>query len=68
MIVSCAFATKRIKENFYECYETFYQPSNMMLVVTGNFKNQDVLNILKNNEALNNLEKTINKGRTKKYE
>ena len=35
-------------------FDTFYQPSNMMLVVTGNFKNQDVLTILKNNEALNN--------------
>ena len=42
------------KEMLFKVYDTFYQPSNMMLVVTGNFKNQDVLAILKNNEALNN--------------
>ncbi len=42
------------KEMLFKVYDTFYQPSNMMLIVTGNFKNQDVLNILKNNEALNN--------------
>ena len=42
------------KEMLFKVYDTFYQPSNMMLVVTGNFKNQDVLTILKNNEALNN--------------
>ena len=42
------------KEMLFKVYDAFYQPSNMMLIVTGNFKKQDVLNILNNNEALNN--------------
>ena len=33
-------------------YNTFYQPSNMILVVTGNVKYQDIINIVKNNKAI----------------
>ncbi len=34
-------------------YNTFYQPSNMVLVISGNIKKQDVFDILKSNKALN---------------
>lgn len=40
------------KEDLYKCYNTFYQPSNMILVVSGNFDKDKVLNIIKNNKAL----------------
>lgn len=35
-------------------YETFYQPSNMFLVACGNVKYQDILEVVKNNQAINN--------------
>ena len=34
-------------------HATFYQPSNMFLVVAGNISPKDVLSVVKNNEALN---------------
>ena len=34
-------------------YKTFYQPSNMFIVISGNISRKDVLDILKNNQALN---------------
>lgn len=33
-------------------YNTFYQPSNMFIVITGNVK-EDIIDIIKNNESLN---------------
>ncbi|MGI6329729.1 MAG: EF-P 5-aminopentanol modification-associated protein YfmH [Bacilli bacterium] len=39
------------KDNLYECYKTFYHPSNMFLVVTGNFNPEEVLNIVKLNQS-----------------
>ena len=41
------------KEDLYKCYNTFYQPSNMILVVSGNFDKEKVLEIIKNNKSLN---------------
>ena len=37
------------KEDLYTCYNTFYQPSNMFLVVTGNVKPKHVIDIVKKN-------------------
>ena len=34
-------------------YDTFYQPSNMFVVVTGNVKKNEILDIIKNNASLN---------------
>ena len=45
------------KEDLYRCYNTFYQPSNMILVVSGNFDKDKVLDVITNNKALN---KSIN--------
>lgn len=38
------------KEQLYTCYNTFYQPSNMALVITGNIKPDEVINIIKKNQ------------------
>lgn len=34
----------------YTCYNTFYNPNNMFLVVTGNFDEQELINIIKENQ------------------
>lgn len=39
------------KENLYTCYNTFYHPSNMFVVVTGNVKPEEVIEIIKQNQA-----------------
>ena len=41
------------KEVLYKCYNTFYQPSNMYLIITGNFDKEKILKVIKNNKALN---------------
>ncbi len=38
------------KEDLYTCYNTFYHPSNMFVVVTGNVNPDEVLSIIKNNQ------------------
>ena len=47
------------KEDLYLCYNTFYQPNNMFLVITGNVKVDNALKIVKDNQA---------KKQTPKYE
>ena len=46
-------------------YNTFYQPSNMFIVVTGNVKVNEIMDIIKNNASLNN--RQSNKKITVKY-
>ena len=41
------------KEDLYKCYNEFYSPSNMVLVISGNFDKDEIINIIKNNKALN---------------
>ena len=36
------------KEILYKCYNTFYNPSNMCLVICGDFKPEDILQEIKN--------------------
>ncbi len=43
---------KITKEHLYKCYNTFYQPSNMGLVVGGNFDSKEVMDIIKNHPLL----------------
>lgn len=40
------------KEDLYNCYNTFYQPSNMLLFIGGSFDIDSVMNVIKNNKAL----------------
>ena len=44
---------KITKEDLYKTYDTFYQPSNMFLVISGNFKVDDAISVIKNNATLN---------------
>lgn len=39
------------KEMLYECYETFYHPSNMILFVVGPVDPQDILMLVEQNQA-----------------
>ena len=42
---------KRItKEDLYECYNTFYNPANMFIVITGNVDPKETIKIIKNNQ------------------
>lgn len=40
------------KEDLYECYNTFYAPNNMALLVGGNFDVDEVMSVIKNNKVL----------------
>ena len=44
---------KITKDILYECYDTFYQPNNMFLVVAGKFEVEEVLKLIKNHKKLN---------------
>lgn len=38
------------KENLYNCYNTFYHPSNMFIVITGNVDPNEAIEIIKKHE------------------
>lgn len=40
---------KITKDDLYTCYQTFYQPSNMYLIVTGNIIPEKIIELVKNN-------------------
>ena len=40
---------KITKEDLYKCYETFYNPSNMFIVITGNVNPNKTIEIIKKN-------------------
>lgn len=42
------------REELLECYNTFYHPSNMNLIVSGNVDYKEVFKIVKNNQAKKN--------------
>lgn len=39
------------KEDLYACYKTFYHPSNMVLVVTGNVNPEETIEIIESNQS-----------------
>ena len=41
---------KITKEDLYKCYNTFYHPSNMFLVITGNIDPKETINLVKINQ------------------
>ncbi|MBE6147570.1 MAG: insulinase family protein [Firmicutes bacterium] len=47
---------KITKETLYDTYNTFYQPSNMILVISGSFDKERALDIIENHEILNKVE------------
>jgi len=46
------------KDLLYKCYNTFYHPSNMFLVVCGNFDMNKILDVIKNNQSKKKFAKT----------
>ena len=54
------------KEDLYCCYNTFYHPSNMFLVITGNVDPMEVINIVKTNQEKKQFPKS-KKIKIKKY-
>lgn len=38
------------KDDLYKCYNTFYHPSNMIMVVTGNVEPEKIIDTIKNNQ------------------
>ncbi|CAJ1002507.1 putative Zn-dependent peptidase [Brevibacillus aydinogluensis] len=43
--------SKITKEMLYQCYETFYHPANMLLLVVGSFAPEAVMELIRNNQA-----------------
>ena len=41
---------KITKENLYDCYNTFYNPSNMFIIITGNVNPYEAIGIIENNQ------------------
>ena len=39
------------KEDLETCYHTFYHPSNMFIVITGNFDPEEIMNVIKENQS-----------------
>ena len=54
------------KEDLETCYHTFYHPSNMFIVITGNFDSEEIMNVIKENQSKKN-QKEIPKIEVKKY-
>lgn len=48
---------KITKENLYDCYNTFYHPSNMFIVITGNVDPLETIQIIKENQDSKHFEK-----------
>lgn len=45
------------KEDLYNCYNTFYHPSNMFLVITGNVDPKDTIELIKINQEKKKFDK-----------
>jgi len=54
------------KEMLMDCYNTFYHPGNMFLVVTGNFDKEEMINKIKENQGSKEFPKFI-EPKLKKY-
>lgn len=57
---------KITKEDLYKCYSTFYNPNNMIVVVTGNVKPKEVIEVIKENQEQKELKKMV-EIKTKEY-
>jgi predicted Zn-dependent peptidase len=45
------------KEDLYECYNTFYNPANMFIVITGNIDPKETIEIIKQNQEKKQFDK-----------
>ena len=57
---------KITKEDLYKCYNTFYNPNNMIVVVTGNVKPKEVIEVIRENQEQKELKKMV-EIKTKEY-
>jgi len=48
------------RDMLMDCYNTFYHPGNMFLVVTGNFDKDEMLNVIKKNQDSKSFSKFLN--------
>ena len=55
------------KDLLYDCYYTFYHPSNMFMIITGNFNPERIIEIIKENQS-NKKFNEIKSIKMKKYE
>ena len=55
------------KEDLYNCYNTFYHPANMFLVITGNIDPKETIEIIKINQEKKKFDK-FNGIKLKKYD
>ena len=62
---ACSDIDKITKEDLYLCYNTFYNPNNMFIIVAGNFNKEEALDIIKN--RLDKKENRISKITVKDY-
>ena len=51
---------KITKEDLYKCYNTFYNPSNMYLVIVGDIDEEKTLSLIKENQSKKEFKKNIN--------
>ena len=58
---------KITKKDLYTCYYTFYHPSNMFLVITGNVDVKDALSIIRSNQE-NKVFKSYKEIKLKEYD
>ena len=56
---------KITKEDLYECYNTFYNPSNMSLTIAGDFDVEDMLTYIKNCQLIDEKFNKIKQSRIK---
>ena len=52
--------SKITKELLTKCYNRFYNPNNMFLVVTGNFDKDKIMKVIKDNQSKKNYSKDTN--------
>lgn len=55
------------KDDLYNCYNTFYHPSNMFVVISGNIDPENAIKIIKNNQDNKKFSKPFTI-KTKKYD
>lgn len=58
---------KITKDDLYACYNTFYNPGNMFVVITGNVDPEKTIKLIKENQKTKKFEK-LNKIKQKEYD
>lgn len=47
------------KDILYDCYYTFYHPSNMFMIIAGNFNPEKIITLIKENQSKKKFEKAV---------